>query len=420
MDIDAALKHLDMTADAGEIFFLKGTSTSLDIKGTRPDLFMENAFEGYGIRVLVGKREGFVYANQLTRELLEEAVQGARASDEDPNCGFPAPAKYRDVKGCYDNGIEDLDADTISDKVQELTARCNDEGGRPTTGGISWSVSRAEIANTNGLSGEDVSTYVSCHLSAVAEEDPTRSGFFYDSSRIMDMDFSKVGETASRLAVGSLNARSIDSQTACVTFRPHAVAELLEGTLLPAFSADNVQRSRSILADRIGERMFSASFEIADVGNLEGGLMSSSMDGEGAPTHKTSLVEDGVLLGYIYDTYSANKGGVETTGNADRNNYSSPPTIHPSNVIIKGKGDLAEEGLVVHGLIGAHTSNPVTGDFSLEARNAFFNGKPVKKAILAGNVYELLDRITGVGKDVIQVSSIITPSIEVEGVRITG
>lgn len=420
MDIDIALKHLDSIADSGEIFFQKGISTSLDIKGTRPDLFMENAFKGYGVRVLVGKKEGFVYANQLTKGLLEEAVRGARASDEDPYCGFPEPTSYHVVKGCYDEDVEHLDPDSISDKIQELTAPCHDIGGKPTTGGISWSVSRTEIANTKGLFGEDLSTYISCHLSAVAREDPTQSGFFYDSSRTLNMDFAKVGEAAARLAVDSLKACPIESQTASVTFRPHAVSELLEGTLLPAFSADNVQRSRSILADRIGERIFSESLQIDDVGNLEGGLMSSPMDGEGTPTQKTSLIEDGVLKGYIYDTYTATKGEVRTTGNADRGGYSAPPSIHPSNVTIKAKGDISGAGLVVNGLIGAHTSNPVTGDFSLEARNAFINGKPVKKAILAGNVYEILERITGFGTDVIQVSSIITPSIEVEGVRITG
>jgi PmbA protein len=197
--------------------------------------------------------------------------------------------------------------------------------------------------------------------------------------------------------------------------KPYAAAELLQFAFAPSFSADNVQRRRSVLANKIGEELF-PGIEVIDDGAIAGGLMSAKFDSEGVKTQKTVLVSKGVLKGFIYDTYTANKGKTKSTGNAERDSYASPPRIGPSNFVLKGKGKIGN-GLVVHGLIGCHTANPVSGDFSVETRNAFLNGEPVK-AMISGNIFDLLKKCVGFGDDYKQVSFVKCPSIEFSSIKV--
>ena len=157
-----------------------------------------------------------------------------------------------------------------------------------------------------------------------------------------------------------------------------------------------------------------------DDGLLPGGLDSSAFDAEGVPSQKTVLIEDGVLKGFLYDSYTAGKDGVQSTGNADRAGYSDVPSVGIRNMIISSPDarDLLAEtkGYKVGGLIGAHTANPISGDFSVEARNCFFvapgeAAKPIRSLMLAGNVFELLKGIE-VGTDVRAVGGIVTPTVK--------
>jgi len=195
----------------------------------------------------------------------------------------------------------------------------------------------------------------------------------------------------------------------------------LEATLLPAIFADSVQKGRSALKGRVGEQIASESLQITDDGLLSGGLDSSSFDGEGVPSQRNVLVEDGILLGFLYDSYTAGKDGAKSTGNAVRSGYSDVPRVGIRNLIMSSHAahDLfAEaEGYLVNGLIGAHTANPISGDFSVEARNVFYitpgkDPKPIRSLMLAGNIFEILLDVE-LGTDVRSVGAIVTPTAKV-------
>jgi PmbA protein len=420
MEIERALRLLGEKADQAEIFHIWGSSRTLEVKKDRPDLFKESDYSGYGIRVIMDHREGFAYSSTLSDEVIERALKTARVASPDPFVGLPGPSSFRVIPGCFDQAVASLDPDEATSFAAEMVRACQGTGAIPTTGGLTWSSSEVTIANTHGLYGSDRETTISAHFSAIARDTEVQSGFHYGASRALDLDFAGIGAEAARLARDSLGAEGIGTRTLDVTLRPHAVAELLEGTLVPSLVADNVQRGRSLLADRVGEEVFSENLTILDQGDLEGGLMTAAFDGEGVPARRTSLVKKGILEGFLYDCYTAAKEGRESTGNADRSGYATPIRIQPTNLLVTGKGHVEEGGLLVHGLIGAHTSNPVTGDFSLETRNAFLNGKPVKKAIITGNVFELLRSIKGFGDDPLQVSAVHSPSIQFRDVKVVG
>ena len=202
-------------------------------------------------------------------------------------------------------------------------------------------------------------------------------------------------------------------------------SDILENAFVPSTFGDNVQKGRSSLAGRIGEEVAEESFNMTDDGLFPGGMATSSFDGEGVSSQRTPLVENGVLKGFLYDSYAAGKETppTESTGNADRPGYAGIPRIGTTNLIASSKKPQdvlaeTERGYLVTGVIGAHTANPVSGDFSVEARNVFAveDGaplKPIRSLMLAGNVFELLKSIE-VGTDARMVGSVVVPTVKVE------
>jgi PmbA protein len=133
-------------------------------------------------------------------------------------------------------------------------------------------------------------------------------------------------------------------------------------------------------------------------------------------------VEGGILKGFLYDSYTAGKAGISSTGSAVRAGYTEVPRVGIRNLVISSRDpiDLLAEtkGILVNGVIGAHTANPISGDFSVEARNAFYvvpgeTPKPIRSAMLAGNMFELLKDMM-VGTDVRAIGPVVTPTISLK------
>ena len=157
-----------------------------------------------------------------------------------------------------------------------------------------------------------------------------------------------------------------------------------------------------------------------------------TFDGEGVPHQKTSVIEKGVLKNFLYDNYSAQKDGVESTGNASRAGYLSTPGVDTSNFRILPQNITSEQmikevgdGLIVYYLQGAHSSNPVSGEFSVVATPCWRikNGEithSCQGVMLAGNIFELLKNITAVGGNERQMGTLIAPWVMAENVRVIG
>lgn len=163
---------------------------------------------------------------------------------------------------------------------------------------------------------------------------------------------------------------------------------------------------------------------------MPSGVNSRRMDGEGVPSQSTTIVEKGVLKNFLYDSYTAGKDHVESTGNAIRC-FDNLPAPGASNFILKeGRGSASKEeiigevreGLFITDVIGAHTASRASGDFSVVAQNAFGIKEghlfPVTKVMIAGNMQELLKRIEMVGTDTRQIYNVVSPSIRVSEMQV--
>ena len=191
--------------------------------------------------------------------------------------------------------------------------------------------------------------------------------------------------------------------------------------------------SKSI--DIFKDKKFDIVVTVCDDGLLDGGLLTSKFDGEGVPCQKTLVIDRGVLRNFLYDSYIANIVGVESTGNASRTGlapYASTPVLEVSNFRFNGGNMTPEElvgevdeGLLVYGVQGAHSSNPESGEFSVVATPVWKieDGNvayAVRGVMLTGVVFDVLMNISALGNNVRKLGQLVAPWIIVEDVRAVG
>lgn len=328
------------------------------------------------------------------------------------------------MEGVFDSRIAEVQTDALMEISEELLSGCSSvEGVEPVSGGVSCTHSQEILLNSRGVDLSEEGTSIHLALETITRKgSEVATGSEFDNSRSFSVNARDVGERAADLARRSLKGIFMETATYDVVLSPVAFAEILESTLVPALSAENVQKGRSALAGMLGKSVADPRLQMIDDGALPAGMGSSAFDGEGVPSQRNVLLVDGILRSYLYDTYTAGKEGRASTGNSVRSGYSEMPRIGIRNLIISSKEpvDLLEgvrEGVLVNSVIGAHTANPISGDFSVEARNTFLIRageveEPVRSAMIAGNIFDLLKQIE-VGREARAVGPILTPFVRV-------
>jgi PmbA protein len=221
-----------------------------------------------------------------------------------------------------------------------------------------------------------------------------------------------------------------------VVFDREVVAALLS-SLVPALSAEAVQKGRSVFAGRLGETASSSLLTLVDDGLASEGMASSPFDGEGVPQRSTVLLEAGVLKSYLHSSYTARKAGGETrsTGNAGRGSYRTLPGVRATNLVIPaGDGGLdavlarAGEGLYVEGVSGLHSGvNAISGEISVGVTGRLITGgelgRPVREVTVAAGFDHLLGSVSEVAGDARWIplyGSAFVPSLTVRNIAVSG
>jgi len=429
-------------AAEAEAYVYEGQATNVGIE--RGQIAKTNKIidRGLGIRVTVNKAVGFAYTNIIEDQAAIEgvalrALSAARASkpDQDWN-GLPEKKPYDTAERIYDRKILELSAEGLVDIASRMLDAALSVNKRvfPIEGGAGAAYLSNAITNSNGVAGFDKGTMMECSLAAVAKEGNTVTPvcFEFNAGRAYNVDPDWVGKEAARLAVAALKTKRIKTETTKLILTQFALQELLYFTLINAVKADNVQRNQSPFQGRIGEKVASENITIHDDGLLPSGLRTWAFDGEGTPHQKTTLIEKGVLRNFLYDSYAAKKEGKESTGNASRVGYLSTPNIEVTNFRITSGNKTADqlmsevdEGLIIYYLQGAHSSNPVSGEFSVVATPAWKikKGKiehATRGVMLAGNIFEVLKNVSDVANNERQLGQLVAPWILVENVRVIG
>ena len=417
--------------DAYEIYVDETNVIELDSKQDELNFAKEEIEQGVGIRIIKDNRIGFAFTSNLDKisQTANQAIENAKLTKQDENYAFAEEEKVVDVKKVYDNKFNDLDLDEGVELLKNVISTATDSGCEVTGSGFSASEGRSLILNSNGVSIEDEGTGFGIALSVTLQKDgEIATAYNSQSSRFFDLDGEKLANEVCDLAKKSLNTKPVETNDYDVVLDYYAAIGLLQ-TFMGAFNGENVRRGRSILKDKMGSEITNPTLTITDNPLLEKGMNTGKCDGEGTPSQKTDLIKDGVLNSFIYDIYTANTVDTKTTSNGYRGSYLTTPMIAPSNLEFKFSEmkDLSEidKGVLTTSVLGAHTANPISGDFSVEASNAFKieNGEladPINKAMISGNIFEIMKKVEGLNSEIKQYGSFVMPKLLAHDLRVVG
>ena len=258
---------------------------------------------------------------------------------------------------------------------------------------------------------------------------PKERDYDWRSARhLADLDHAAaVGKRAGERAVKRVNPGTVKSGQMPVVFDPR-VGSSLVGHLLGAISGSAIARKTSFLLDASGAQLFDSSISIIDDPHRKRGLGSKAFDGEGLPTARRSIIDKGVLTGWLMESASARQLGLEPTGHASRG-VSGAPGVSPSNLHLEGGTVTPAEliadikhGIYVHELAGQGV-NPVTGDYSRGAAGFIItDGEiawPVSEFTIAGNLKDMFKAMTA-ANDLEFIRSNNVPTLRIDGMMIAG
>jgi len=258
----------------------------------------------------------------------------------------------------------------------------------------------------------------------------SQSGYdFAVSRRLSDIEPGPVGRNAAAEAVQLLGGLPPETGTYPALFPPKVALDLL-GALLSSFSAEEMQKGRSRLADKRGERLFSQTLTIVDDGTIPWRTGSVPFDDERVPPVPRQLVRSGVVAGCMHTLKTAARWSEEPTGSASRGTLTAVPVPGPTNLFIQpGNGPVdvsLPPGPAVRfdSLMGTHMIDRVTGDFSLGAAGYILHdGEPVRpfrNGTVSGNLFDMMASLAAVGSDLSFYGSLGSPTLLFESVIVSG
>jgi PmbA protein len=443
---DAAARAVEAALSAGasdaDAWVEESTSRRVRVYAGEVESLSDAGGRGIGVRAFAGRRSGYAYGTDLSDdgvvEIAHAAREAAELADEDEHEGLPDETGSSDVEGLASPGFGEWSTERVVELTLEVDRAARSREGVTQVENSVYSDARGSVAlaNSRGFAASYSATQAWAYSSAFAGEGADLMtglgvGMGRDPSAL---DPEAIGAEAAERALALVGARQPESRRCPVVLDAFVAASFI-GFIGAMLSADAVQRGRSLFAGREGEEVADPALRLADVGTEPEGPSSAPFDGEGAPTRRTALIEEGRLLGFLYDSRTARKDGRTTTGNASRGSYRSPPAVGTTNLLVEpGDRDLAGlmeqagEGLYVTDVAGLHSGvNPVSGTFSVGASGRLIEGgrpeTPVREITIASDLVSMLKAVRFVGSEARWVpfgGSVRTPPLLVAEMAVSG
>jgi PmbA protein len=444
---DLVAQAMKAGASDAEAIVREGDEFSVTVRMGQVETLKESGSRGLGLRVFLGKRTGSASTSDLTPDGIRQVVEGALAlaklTEEDPFVSLPETSEFGAIPDDLHLYFEDVYSLPGPERIEwarraETAALEADKRITNSNGGsFDAATGRKVLANSRGFLGGYRTSYAgvsAAPLAVDANGQMQRDSWWSGARRIGDLDSPEsVGNEAARRTVRRLGAQRVPTQQVPVVFAPE-VARSLIGSVFEAASGDAIWRHASFLAGKLGETIAAPSLTIIDHNAMllpsgVGGFGTSPFDGEGLPSLRTVVVENGVLRNYLLNTYTARKLGMKSTHNASRglagapgigagNLYLEPGTLTPEEII-----SAIPAGLYVTSLMGFGV-NMVTGDYSRGATGLWIaNGQlthAVEEVTIAGKLADMLRNVTAIGNDLVFRGSVASPTIRIDGMTIAG
>jgi TldD protein len=419
---DSALR---LTADAlgacddGELFLQYTVSEAFGFDDGRLKTADFDTQAGFGLRGVSGETTAFAHANELSEAAIRRA--GETMAVLDPARG-PRPGPPRRTNTALYTDADPLSLVPFARKVAlcqqvDAAARARDPRVVQVSVALAGSWSVVEIVRPDGFVAHDVRPQVRLNVQIVVEQNGRReSGYHGLGGRYLydrlfeEATWSRAIDIALAQALVNLESVAAPAGEMRVVLGPGWPGVLLHEAIGHGLEGDFNRKGTSAFSGRIGERVAASGVTVVDDGSLADRRGSLSIDDEGTPTQCTTLIEDGILKGYIHDRLNARLMGVEPTGNGRRQSFAHAPMPRMTNTFMLGGTEdpgeiLARAGNGIYARsFGGGQVDITSGKFVFSCTEAYRieNGKlgaPVKGATLIGDGPTVLTRVAGIGND---------------------
>jgi PmbA protein len=439
---DIVSRAMRSGASSAECVVREGDEFSTLVRLGQVETLKESGSKSIGVRVFFGQRAASTYSSDFSRDgldrMLKSALELAKITSEDPFGGIPPVDQLGQLSGNLDLYHEDVYSLPGPDRIDyahraEKAALDFDPRIKNSEGGsFDAATGHKILANSHGFLGEYKRSYCSVAAIPIAQTDDgamQRDYWFSVARTLKKLDPpEQVGRIAAERTLRRLGARKAKTAKVPVVFDPMVSTSILEH-IFEGINGDSVYRGASFLAGKLGQKIAGPNVTVIDDGTMPGGFGTSPFDGEGIPTRRTVVIENGVLKSYLLNTYTAKKLGLQTTANASRG-LAGTPGIGPGNYFLqpgeKSPKELIgeiKEGLYVTEFLGSG-ANLVTGDYSRGASGLWISGGeltyPVEEITVAGNLKEMFFNISEIASDLEFRGSVASPTIRIEGLTVGG
>jgi len=422
-----------------EIFLKRAFKRKVEVSNEEPENLSASEEVGLSLRVLKDKRVGFAYLSSHREEDVKEAVLRATEMCElqkpDEGNAFPSeklppfavsPYDEEGIKVPFEKKIETaVNMERFAKELDERVA-----GVRKAT--LSESEFSVHLVNSYGLEVSYKGTAFTASISVLAKEgeDGAIAWEFRGERFLSRLDWRDMVRDAVFKSTALLSPSPFETKSMPVVFFRDSFAMLVDA-FSPMFLGDYLVKGKTLLKGKEGEKVASEKLSLVDDGTLEGGFYTFPYDAEGVPQRKTPLIEEGVFKGFLHSYATALKTGSKPTGNGVRNSYREAPSCGTTNLLVKaGKASLEEllsyypEVFLVLEVMGLHTVDPISGEFSLGVSGLLYEeGKKVKSVrgiTVAGNIMDVLRGVEEVGKDFKLYGGVGSPSVLVKSLTLGG
>jgi TldD protein len=375
---------------------------------------------GVGVRAVSGDRQAFAYSDDVSLRALEEAAVAVRAIGHQGQSAVAPLTRTVDTRALYaiDDPVASLpetEKVAILNRIEQF-ARSLDPRVSQVMASLAGEHETILVARSDGLIAADVRPLTRLSITVIVEANGRREqgysggGGRFDYGYFDDEVLMQYAKQAVHQAALNLEARPAPAGTMTVVLGPGWPGILLHEAIGHGLEGDFNRKGTSAFAGRIGQRVAAAGVTVVDDGTMENRRGSLNLDDEGNATHRTVLIEDGMLRGYMQDRMNATLMSAEATGNGRRESFAHLPMPRMTNtVMLNGDRDPGEILASVHdGLyavnFGGGQVDITSGKFVFSAAEAWKieNGKlayPVKGATLIGNGPDVLTRVSMIGND---------------------
>jgi PmbA protein len=415
--LDSLVKKAQkMGADEVEFFAQNIRTKAAKFETNNMKSAVAEIVEGVGIRVLKNKSLGFASVNSFSKARLEEGLKEALAIAKitPPEDYYYLADKHKitEISNLYDKSIESFTMDDTIDQSNLFMETALNVDSRVTidSGTFNATIRENSIVNSNGINISEKKSIFNYMVFGMAVDGDDIGSFDYSFDSVVNKNEIDVELTAKEFAsnvVRNLGAKKTEAFEGPAIFTPNAVTELFWLLVNSAIST-NIQSGSSFLQDKLGDKIAVDTLTIIDDGTQPNQPASSSFDREGIPHKKYPILNKGVFTGVLYDSFTAHKEGLTSTGHGS-GSYRNIPTIWVTNLEIL-PGSQSSDKLISeidHGVIINRISaapDPISGDFSASLKGAQLvkNGEitdTLKEITAVGNIFANLNTITGISKD---------------------